>query len=56
MEVRPEGLEQLPFEQFFLQPLDGPHLERNTRLVEAYCRAHPHWKVSLQTHKLLGIP
>jgi len=56
MEVRPEGLEQLPFEQFFLQPLDGPDLERNTRLVEAYCRAHPRWKVSLQTHKLLGIP
>lgn len=56
MEIRPEGLATLPFEHFFLQPLDGPDLERNVRLVEEYCRAHPPWKVSLQTHKLLGIP
>jgi 7-carboxy-7-deazaguanine synthase len=55
MEVSPEGLDHLSFEHFFLQPLDGPELERNTRLVEVYCREHPPWKVSLQTHKLLGI-
>jgi 7-carboxy-7-deazaguanine synthase (Cx14CxxC type) len=56
MEVGPEGLDKLPFEHFFLQPLDGPDLEHNTRLAEAYGRQHPPWKVSLQTHKLLGIP
>jgi 7-carboxy-7-deazaguanine synthase len=51
----PERFEQLPFAHFFLQPMDGPDLERNIRLALDYCLAHPRWRLSLQTHKLLGI-
>jgi 7-carboxy-7-deazaguanine synthase (Cx14CxxC type) len=51
----PERFEHLPFEHFFLQPMDGPHLAENTRLAVEYCLAHPRWRLSLQTHKLLGI-
>ena len=39
-----------------LQPMDGPARERNTADAVAYCLAHPRWRLSLQTHKLLGIP
>jgi 7-carboxy-7-deazaguanine synthase len=46
----------LDFEQFFLQPMDGPDRERNTELALAYCLSHPQWRLSIQTHKLLGIP
>ena len=52
----PERFEHLDFGQFFLQPMDGPVVEENTRLALAYCLAHPRWRLSLQTHKLLGIP
>lgn len=52
----PEAFADLPFDQFFLQPMDGPDLEPNTRQAVAYCLAHPQWRLSLQTHKLLGIP
>jgi organic radical activating enzyme len=41
---------------FFLQPMDGPDREANTRAALDYCRRHPNWRLSLQTHKLLGIP
>ena len=51
----PEKFESLRFENFFLQPMDGPDLERNTRLALEYCLAHPRWRLSVQTHKLLGI-
>jgi 7-carboxy-7-deazaguanine synthase (Cx14CxxC type) len=51
----PERFEHLPFAHFFLQPMDGPHLDENTRLTVQYCLAHPRWRLSLQTHKLLGI-
>lgn len=51
----PERFEDLPFTHFFLQPMDGPQLEENTRLAVQYCLAHPRWRLSLQTHKLLGI-
>ena len=51
----PEKFEPLSFEHFFLQPMDGPDVERNTRLALEYCLAHPRWRLSLQTHKLLGI-
>jgi 7-carboxy-7-deazaguanine synthase (Cx14CxxC type) len=51
----PERFEGLAFRHFFLQPMDGPHLERNTRLALEYCLAHPRWRLSLQTHKFLGI-
>jgi 7-carboxy-7-deazaguanine synthase len=52
----PESFESLKFEHFFLQPMDGLNREANTAAAEEYCRHHPRWKVSLQTHKLLGIP
>lgn len=41
---------------FFLQPMDGPQVVENTRATVEYCKAHPHWRLSLQTHKYLGIP
>ena len=53
--VEPERYAQLDFRHFYLQPTDGPELARNTRLAIEYCLAHPHWRLSLQTHKLLGI-
>lgn len=52
----PERYADLDFEQFFLQPMDGPDRERNTELALAYCLSHPQWRLSIQTHKLLGIP
>jgi 7-carboxy-7-deazaguanine synthase (Cx14CxxC type) len=51
----PNVLCDLAFEYFFLQPMDGPHAEENTRAAVAYCLDHPQWRLSLQTHKLLGI-
>ena len=44
------------FDHFFLQPLDDQNLEINTKLVIEYCRSNPLWRISLQTHKLMGIP
>lgn len=52
----PEDFEALDFQYFFLQPMDGPDAARNMRLTVEYCLAHPHWRISLQTHKILGIP
>jgi 7-carboxy-7-deazaguanine synthase len=52
----PERYAGLGFRQFFLQPMDGPAREANTRAALEYCLAHPRWRLSLQTHKLLGIP
>src|SRR5688500_18693585 len=54
--AEPERFERLGFEHFFLQPMDGPARERNTAAALRYCLAHPRWRLSLQTHKLLGIP
>ena len=51
----PERFADLPFERFFLQPMDGPERERNTRLAVEYCLAHPQWRLGLQTHKVVGI-
>ena len=51
-----EVYENLAFRHFFLQPMDGPERERNTALATRYCLEHPRWRLSLQTHKLLGIP
>ena len=48
--------EQLDFENFYVQPMDGPLAEFNTRLAIETCRRNPKWKLSLQTHKLLNIP
>jgi len=52
----PSRFEHLAFTHFFLQPMDGPEREANTRAALAYCLAHPRWRLSLQVHKLLGIP
>ena len=52
----PERFAALRFGHFFLQPMDGPEREANTRAALAYCLTHPRWRLSLQTHKLLGIP
>lgn len=52
----PERFEGLDFRHFFLQPMDGPDLKANIDVAIAYCRAHPRWRLSLQTHKLIGIP
>jgi 7-carboxy-7-deazaguanine synthase (Cx14CxxC type) len=54
--AEPERYEHLEFTHFYLQPMDGPDRERNTELALRYCLAHPRWRLSLQTHKLLGIP
>jgi 7-carboxy-7-deazaguanine synthase (Cx14CxxC type) len=51
----PADFENLAFEHFFLQPMDGPDREDNTRAALQYCLAHPRWRLSLQTHKLLGL-
>jgi 7-carboxy-7-deazaguanine synthase len=56
--LTPESLERdgLDFLHWFLQPMDGPDRARNTDLAVRYCLAHPRWRLSLQTHKLVGIP
>jgi len=54
--VAPEAFEDLDFRHFSLQPMDGPGRDANTRRVLDYCLSHPRWRVSLQTHKYLGIP
>jgi organic radical activating enzyme len=54
--AEPERYEGLAFRHYYLQPMDGPDRERNTELAVRYCLAHPRWRLSLQTHKLLGIP
>ena len=53
--ITPKELERLEFDHFFLQPMDGPEVEKNTELAARYCLDHPRWRLSLQTHKLLGI-
>lgn len=55
-DAAPEAFEHLPFRHFFLQPMDGPGRERNTRAAMEYCLSHPRWRLSLQTHKILGVP
>jgi 7-carboxy-7-deazaguanine synthase len=54
--AEPGRFEHLDFRHFFLQPLDDPARARNTQLAVRYCLEHPQWRLSLQTHKLLGIP
>ncbi len=53
--VDPAHFEKLDFERFFLQPMDGPDRETATAAAIAYCLTHPRWRLSLQTHKFLGI-
>lgn len=54
--VDPERFVGLDFERFYLQPMDGPDRIANTEAAIAYCLAHPQWRLSVQTHKYLGIP
>ena len=53
--VDPARFEGLDFERFLLQPMDSPDREANTRAAIAYCLEHPRWRLSVQTHKYLGI-
>jgi 7-carboxy-7-deazaguanine synthase len=52
----PQQFEHLQFKYFFLQPMDGPERQANTQKALQYCLQHPRWRLSLQTHKILGIP
>ncbi len=52
----PDRFSELKFKHFFLQPMDGPDQDRFTREAIMYCLHHPKWRLSLQTHKFLGIP
>ncbi len=55
VDAPPERFTQLDFEHFFLQPMDGPDTAFNTERAIEYCLAHPRWRLSIQTHKLLGL-
>jgi 7-carboxy-7-deazaguanine synthase (Cx14CxxC type) len=54
-QAEPQAFERLSFRHFFLQPMDGPDSLRNTQLAVTYCLQNPRWRVSLQTHKLVGF-
>jgi 7-carboxy-7-deazaguanine synthase len=56
VELHPSEFQDLDFEHFYLQPLDDPQRAANTAAAVAWCRANPQWRLSLQTHKLVGIP
>lgn len=53
--LAPEQVAHLDFRHFFLQPMDGPDLKRNTELAVRFCLEHPLWRLSIQTHKVLGL-
>lgn len=53
--VDPAAYERLDFRHFLLQPMDGPDVSRNTEAAVSYCLAHPRWRLSLQTHKAIGV-
>jgi 7-carboxy-7-deazaguanine synthase (Cx14CxxC type) len=53
--VDPSQFESMDFDEFFLQPMDGPDVAANTRAALDYCLAHPRWRLSIQSHKRLGI-
>ena len=54
-QAMPERFAHLPFERLLLQPMDGPDRQANTAAAVAYCLAHPRWRLSVQTHKYIGI-
>ena len=54
--VDPARFEHLDFERFFLQPMDSADQAANTQAAVAYCLSHPQWRLSVQTHKYLGLP
>ncbi|HPE49630.1 MAG TPA: 7-carboxy-7-deazaguanine synthase [Hyphomonas sp.] len=55
-EAQPERFIDLDFQHFFLQPKDDPHAARNVQAAAQYCLKNPQWRLSLQTHKLTGLP
>ncbi len=55
-QAMPERFEAAAFGHFYLQPMDGPQVAQHTAAAIAYCMAHPQWQLSLQTHKITGIP
>jgi 7-carboxy-7-deazaguanine synthase len=55
-DLDPATVAALAFTHRYLQPMDGPDAKANTDQAIAYCKAHPGWRLSVQTHKLLGIP
>lgn len=55
IENTPSNFEHLDFKYFYLQALDGPELEKNLKLAIDYCLKHPQWRLSLQTHKIIGL-
>ena len=54
--AEPEKFKNFDFERFFLQPMDSPEIQENTRKTLEYCLKNPQWSLSLQTHKILNIP
>ena len=54
-DAMPEAFKHLRFQHFLLQPMDGPDREQNTQRAVEYCKAHPHWRLSVQMHKMIGI-
>jgi 7-carboxy-7-deazaguanine synthase (Cx14CxxC type) len=55
LEAPPEAFAGLEFRHFLLQPMDGPDVARHTQLAVDYCLTHPQWRLSVQTHKVLGL-
>lgn len=55
IKAMPERFEHLDFERFWLQPMDGPDQAANTAAAVAYCLEHPRWRLSVQTHKYIGV-
>jgi organic radical activating enzyme len=53
--AQPERFEGLAFRHWYLQPMDGPDLATNTAAAIAYVLAHPRWRLSVQTHKVVGV-
>ena len=54
--AEPDLFQNLAFDNFFLQPMDGPNIQENTQRTLKYCLENPKWNLSIQTHKLLNIP
>ena len=55
-DLSPDEVAGWDFRHFFLQPMDGPELAENIQAAIRYCLEHPQWRLSLQTHKLVGLP
>jgi len=54
--IDPHSFDHMDFTHFYIQPMDGPFKDENTEAAMQFCKSHPKWKLSLQTHKLLNIP